>query len=111
MLVKDLPAHIAPSHLLNDYPTALTAEATYETKTGTRKSVLVTFPSGQPPETRHSNHLGCTLQPIVNAPIGGVGSKVVIWYRKDGHVRQRSVPGAVPVSSGRVIFTQDVMRP
>ena len=104
MLVHGLPQHIAPSRLLSEFPTALTAEATYDATSGVRTSIVLTFESRQPPANRKSAALGCVLQPVVTPPIGKPQSRVVSWYRKDGAVRQRRVE-----SDGKVILTHRML--
>ena len=91
MLVSQLPQHVAPSRLLSEFPTAISAEATYDTKTGTRTAVVLAFERDTPPSTRTSKTLGCVLQPIVTAPIGTETSRTLKWHRKDGAVHQQPV--------------------
>ena len=90
MVVGKLPQHVSPARLLSEFGTALTAEAHYDAKTNQRMAVVLTFPPGKPPARRSSSSLGCVLQPVVNPPEGAASSTKVVWYREDGHVRQRT---------------------
>jgi len=88
-VVGNLPQNVAPARLLGEFPTALTAEASYDVATSKRTTLVLTFPPGQPPASRTSRALGCVLQPVVTPPIGGTATRLVLWYRKDGAVKQR----------------------
>ena len=81
MLVRDLAQHISPMRLLDEFPTALSVEALYERRTGTRQAVVLSFDSRRPPTGRTSQALGCLLQPVVTPPKVSEATKRVVWKR------------------------------
>jgi hypothetical protein len=81
MLVRDLAQHVSPMRLLDEFPTALSVEALYERRTGTRQAVVLSFDSRRPPTGRTSQALGCLLQPVVTPPKVSEATKRVVWKR------------------------------
>ena len=90
MIVKSLAQHISPSRMLVEFPTAFTAEAHFDTRTNERTALVLTFDAAHPPASRESTHFGCKLQPVVTPPEGAESTRRVVWYRKDGTVRQHT---------------------
>ena len=90
MIVKSLAQHISPSRMLVEFPTAITAEAHFDTRTNERTALVLTFDAAHPPASRESTHFGCKLQPVVTPPEGAESTRRVVWYRKDGTVRQHT---------------------
>jgi len=89
-IVSDLAPNVAPSRLLHEFPTAVSAEATYEPRSGERSWVVLTFEAGRLPSKRESRALNCMLRPTVSRPLGGNGARVIKWYRdSDGVLRKR----------------------
>jgi len=81
MLVRSLAQHISPMRLLDEFPTALSAEALYERRTGAREAVTLTFDAKRPPASRESQSLHCSLQPVVTPPMVSEATKRVVWKR------------------------------
>ena len=90
MLVHGLPQHIAPSRLLSEFPTALTAEATYDATSGVRTSIVLTFESRQPPANRKSAALGARCSLWSATPASSIASS---------HGTARTVPCASAASN------------
>ena len=90
MIVSKMAQHVSPAKLLVEFPTALEAIAHYDIKTGERTALVLTFAPGSPPARRTSSRLGCVLQSVVTMPEGAKSSRRVVWFRKNGAVRQRT---------------------
>lgn len=97
-IVSNLAPHVAPSRLLQEFPTAVSAEATYELGSGDRSWVVLAFEAGRLPSKRASKALGCVLKPAVSRPRGGNGASVVKWYRDSAGVLRKQL-SAQPTSA------------